>query len=572
MAFTMVRVTRDYGLASGGEPAGEVVFTPEVVMHNGRTIPRVAIVALLDGAAKISQLLAATTDPGTFPPHDPARPKTYRVVEKIRGAAPREYLVEIPHTAPLVDGVPTVDLATLNVLAVPPVVTFPAPGPQGPVGPAGPNLIGTADDLDATGAVVGQVIAVAGTGPTIFGLISAPGGSGPVQVNAVSATGTPPLGPTGAGNTGLNIRSGYASDDTAGGADSTGRLNLYSYQRANTNSFGEVIRTFLMKKDAKAMHAWYFPSGGYDSNRDPVGSWKPVVWAGAHWEANARNGNHKHWSVETPDTTGAIQTRFEVRFGDPTNDGAIAGLDKTIVATNLCDFVVRTSNGQELRLSAPAGNTKPITFSNDHEGADANRRWQLRATDEAEGGSNAGTNFQLARYGDDGVLIDTPFQVTRSTGLVTIGGTSGTAGGLQVSRNTGSAVGITNTGAAGTGVTTTVADTASTFSRGQVAGESAARHAITATGQIEWGTGSATRDTNLYRSSADVLKTDDTFHVSVNLRINTTSMGGGVGVIGVANAGTVPASNPTGGGVIYVEGGSLKFRGSSGTVTVVAPA
>jgi hypothetical protein len=35
---------------------------------------------------------------------------------------------------------------------------------------------------------------------------------------------------------------------------------------------------------------------------------------------------------------------------------------------------------------------------------------------------------------------------------------------------------------------------------------------------------------------------------------------------------TTPPATPTGGGILYVEGGALKFKGSSGTVTVVAPA
>jgi hypothetical protein len=48
--------------------------------------------------------------------------------------------------------------------------------------------------------------------------------------------------------------------------------------------------------------------------------------------------------------------------------------------------------------------------------------------------------------------------------------------------------------------------------------------------------------------------------------------GGGTGVIGIANAGTVPTSNPTGGGILYVEAGALKFRGSSGTITTIANA
>jgi hypothetical protein len=46
----------------------------------------------------------------------------------------------------------------------------------------------------------------------------------------------------------------------------------------------------------------------------------------------------------------------------------------------------------------------------------------------------------------------------------------------------------------------------------------------------------------------------------------------GARVMYIANATTVPASNPSGGGVMYVEGGALKYRGSSGTVTTIAPA
>jgi hypothetical protein len=39
----------------------------------------------------------------------------------------------------------------------------------------------------------------------------------------------------------------------------------------------------------------------------------------------------------------------------------------------------------------------------------------------------------------------------------------------------------------------------------------------------------------------------------------------------LANA-TVPTANPTGGGVLYVEAGALKYRGSSGTITTIANA
>jgi len=52
----------------------------------------------------------------------------------------------------------------------------------------------------------------------------------------------------------------------------------------------------------------------------------------------------------------------------------------------------------------------------------------------------------------------------------------------------------------------------------------------------------------------------------------TGSYGGGQVVIGIANATTVPTSNPSGGGILYVESGALKYRGSSGTITTLGAA
>lgn len=53
---------------------------------------------------------------------------------------------------------------------------------------------------------------------------------------------------------------------------------------------------------------------------------------------------------------------------------------------------------------------------------------------------------------------------------------------------------------------------------------------------------------------------------------NAESFGGGTGVLFVANASVVPTTNPTGGAIWYVEAGATKIRGSSGTITTIAPA
>lgn len=50
------------------------------------------------------------------------------------------------------------------------------------------------------------------------------------------------------------------------------------------------------------------------------------------------------------------------------------------------------------------------------------------------------------------------------------------------------------------------------------------------------------------------------------------SYGGGERVIFIKNRTTAPSSDPTDGGILYVEAGALKFRGSGGTTTTVAPA
>jgi len=74
-------------------------------------------------------------------------------------------------------------------------------------------------------------------------------------------------------------------------------------------------------------------------------------------------------------------------------------------------------------------------------------------------------------------------------------------------------------------------------------------------------------NTSFTNPVADVL-----FYNAGNIGFRTVDFGSGVRVIGIANATTVPTTNPTGGGVLYVEAGAIKWRGSSGTITTLGAA
>jgi len=62
-----------------------------------------------------------------------------------------------------------------------------------------------------------------------------------------------------------------------------------------------------------------------------------------------------------------------------------------------------------------------------------------------------------------------------------------------------------------------------------------------------------------------------TLTAAANLLLGGTSDPGGNNSLYIANTGSVPGT-PSVGGVLYVESGALKYRGSSGTVTTIANA
>ncbi|MEU6181156.1 hypothetical protein [Streptomyces coeruleorubidus] len=374
---------------------------------------------------------------------------------------------------------------------------------------------------------------------------------GALTVNQPNGTTTLPLGRAGALNTGINIVSSFAGgEDNGSGTDTTGRLNLYSYQRAQNGSYGETIRHFLMRSDAKAMIAWYGPKAGYNETTeepDESQGWSPWWWIGAHWEANDNASIHGHGSIEVPDLTGALQTRLEVPFIDQTNPpapGQPIGVAITNIRTNLADFTVRASTGV---LRVGAGNTynKDILLSVSADRNPAGERWKIRANTDTETGSgNAGTNFEIRRHADNGNVLGTAVSIERSTGNVALGESAvSSPARLLVSPPTNkhgvSVIPLASQGnnSAFAAVTTATTDRVLDV---RVSGDANARCVVYSDGKHEWGDGTNPRDTNLYRSGADTLATDDSFTIGGVFRAATmqgsTASGGTLTLRSTANA------------------------------------
>lgn len=74
-----------------------------------------------------------------------------------------------------------------------------------------------------------------------------------------------------------------------------------------------------------------------------------------------------------------------------------------------------------------------------------------------------------------------------------------------------------------------------------------------------------------YNPATGVIVANGLFPGSVQVGSGTGDFGGGTEVLGLKNAGTLPTTNPAG-GILYVDAGALKYRGSAGTVTTIAPA
>lgn len=95
-------------------------------------------------------------------------------------------------------------------------------------------------------------------------------------------------------------------------------------------------------------------------------------------------------------------------------------------------------------------------------------------------------------------------------------------------------------------------------------------------GVFSYSIGIDNSDSDIFKISASsAIGTNPTISITTAQNISLLgdgNFGSGTKVIYIANATTAPTTNPSGGGIMYVESGALKYRGSSGTVTTIANA
>lgn len=232
--------------------------------------------------------------------------------------------------------------------------------------------------------------------------------TGPLVVASPTSTKSIDITSTNAG--GLNV------------SDSTGRINLHSYQKAQQNNdsnsntqqahYGEVIRIDLEHRQAKgaiAIRENYLGA--------PEGA-RSVAWLVAHGESNDSTPQnpvwHNHFSIELPDENGALQTSLEFPFA-PYNQPNAFGMP---MADRYVRSVVPLLAASNMYIEGDNATNKNIYFSSKKYKNEGGKRWGLQTDNTTEAGSNAGSDFRINSYDDAGVFVRTAMYIKRSNGYV----------------------------------------------------------------------------------------------------------------------------------------------------------
>jgi len=105
-----------------------------------------------------------------------------------------------------------------------------------------------------------------------------------------------------------------------------------------------------------------------------------------------------------------------ISFNPAGTGGAVFNAPVTFNAAATSSGVnITASAGGQLVVNSVTPASRYLTWQ-----TNGSARWTMQASAEAEGGSNAGSNFYLGRWNDSGTFIDNPVTITRSTGVLTL--------------------------------------------------------------------------------------------------------------------------------------------------------
>lgn len=265
--------------------------------------------------------------------------------------------------------------------------------------------------------------------------------------------------------------------------------------------------------------------------------------------------------VGTTDT----QTLTNKTLGATSFTGSIAASESSATGE-----VVSVTNSHaspsNANMQLTAANGSDLQFASDVTG-DTDNRFQM----------NAGGKMQWGAGGASAVDTDlyrTSAGVLETDGSLTVGGTlSAAAEAITASSSTGELFQVTNnTGSPSNPNSILWGNSAADGALGfRVIGDSHSRLDIRQNGQLEWGSGAASGDTDMYRNAAGEIKTDTNLTVVESLQVGgAQTLASGVGVIGMQNANANPSGTVTTGGVLYAKSGLLNFLNTAGLAQVIA--
>jgi hypothetical protein len=266
------------------------------------------------------------------------------------------------------------------------------PGPQGPPGQRGPQ-----GDPGNQGP------------PGIQGLT---GATGPQGVAG-------PQGPVGAtGASGTDPTKVLKAGDTMTGALIINAPDLGAGQQLNVSSNNPVGQASINLYSAGnwAWLAMGAPAGQTVAIYGQAGN--PVISTAARWGIILQNGEAEtganagsNFQIENYSDTGAT---LGVPFKIVRNSGDIFTQDGSLYMNSA------PAQNVWISIGAPSGKQAAIYGNASNPRDPANARWGvILQNGEAETGANAGSNFQIESYADNGTSIGIPFKIIRATGAAT---------------------------------------------------------------------------------------------------------------------------------------------------------